>query len=135
MIYSIKANSLSGNDGLINIKETVIEFGTTKESSSLLANPAELFLSSLAACILKNVERFSDLLKFEYTQAEIVVNSTRFEKPPRMDKIEYNLRIYSHDDSLNINLLQKNIEEYGTIFNTIKSSCDIIGKVERISTL
>ena len=52
----------------------------------------------------------------------------------RIDKIEYNLRIYNHDDNLNTNLLRKNIEKFGTIFNTVKSSRDINGRVERIST-
>jgi hypothetical protein len=34
-----------------------------------------------------------------------------------MDEIQYELS-RSQDDSLNIDLLQKNIEKFGTIFNT-----------------
>ena len=133
MKYYSKANSSSKNNASIIIKDSKIIFGTTPESADNLPNPAELFLGSLSACILKNIERFSILMNFEYSNAEIKVNATRLEKPPRMDEISYELRIYSQDNNLNINLLKKNIEKFGTIFNTVKSSCSVIGKINIIS--
>jgi len=133
MKYSIKANSSAKNDGSINIKKTRISFGTTPESEDILANPAELFLAAFSACILKNVERFSMLMKFEYLSAEIIVNATRLEKPPRMDEINYELTIYSNDNKLNTRLLKKNIEKFGTIFNTVQSSCTIVGEIKKIA--
>lgn len=132
MKYCIKASSSSKNKASINIKETEFDFGITPESADILANPAELFLSSFSACILKNVERFSTLMNFEYSKAEIIVNAIRLEKPPRIDKINYELVIYSKDSTLNISLLKKNIEKFGTIFNTVQSSCSIIGAIEKI---
>jgi len=133
MKYYIKASSSSKKNASLKIKESEIVFGTTPESADNLPNPAELFLGSFAACILKNVERFSILMKFEYSNAEITVNAIRLEKPPRMDEINYELIIYSQDNSLNINLLKKNIEKFGTIFNTVKSSCSVIGDIKKIS--
>ena len=133
MKYYSKASSSSKNNASIKIKESEIAFGTTPESADNLPNPAELFLGSFSACILKNVERFSILMNFEYSNAEIIVNATRLEKPPRMDEINYELRIYSQDNNLNINLLKKNIEKFGTIFNTVKSSCSVIGEIKKIS--
>ena len=130
MKYFIKASSTSKNNASITIKQSKINFGTTPESADILANPAELFLGSFSACILKNVERFSILMNFEYSKAEITVNATRLEKPPRMDKINYELTIYSQEPNLNINLLKKNIEKFGTIYNTVKSSCSIIGEIK-----
>jgi hypothetical protein len=35
------------------------------------------------------------------------------------------------DDSLNIDLLQKNIEKFGTIFNTVKACCTVNGTVKK----
>lgn len=132
MEYSIKSISTAKEKGSTSIKKTKIEFGTTPESSVVLANPAELFLSSFSACIIKNVERFSTLMKFEYSKAEIIVRAIRKEKPSRMDEIEYVLKVYSGDNKLNIDLLKKNIEKFGTIFNTVKSSCSINGIIEKI---
>ncbi len=133
MKYFSKGNSVSKDKGSIEIKESIIVFGVTPDSADRLPNPAELFLGSLSSCILKNVERFSVLMNFEYSKAEIAIGATRLEKPPRMDKINYDLIIYSKDDTLNIDLLKKNIEKFGTIFNTVKSSCSIIGDIQKIS--
>lgn len=130
MKYAIKASSRSKKNALIYIKQSEITFGITPESAAMLPNPAELFLGSFAACILKNVERFSVLMNFEYSNAEITVNATRLEKPPRMDNIAYVLKLYTKDSHLNKNLLKKNIEKFGTIFNTIKTSCTITGEIE-----
>jgi uncharacterized OsmC-like protein len=130
MKYSIKANSYAKDNAVIPIKETFIKFGTTAESVDTLANPAELFLSSFAACILKNVERFSELMKFQYIDAAIEVSATRLEKPPRMDEIEYRLVIHTRQQDINAELLKKNIEKFGTIFNTVKLSCKINGTVK-----
>lgn len=132
MNYKIKASSSPKNNAYIEIKESELLFGTTPESENALPNPAELFLGSFSACILKNVERFSGLMNFDYSNAEITVEAIRLEKPPRMDKINYELKVYSQDVNLNINLLKKNIEKFGTIFNTVKSSCSVTGEVMKI---
>ncbi len=133
MKYSITARSSSKNNASIQIKQAEINFGTTPESSDLLANPAELFLGSLSACILKNVERFSSIMNFEYSRAEILVSATRLEKPPRIDSINYVLKIYGQDTNLNSNLLKRNIEKFGTIVNTVSASCTIHGEIIIVS--
>lgn len=133
MEYHIKAKSSSKSDASINIKESKFGFGISPDRAELLANPAEIFLGSLSACILKNVERFSGLMKFEYSRADIHLKAERLDNPPRMDNIEYELKIYSEDSSLNIPLLKKNIEKFGTIFNTVKSSCNISGSIKKVS--
>ena len=129
MNYHIKASSTSNQDAIISIKQSDIDFGTTSKTSDILPNPAELFLGSFSACMLKNVERFSGIMKFTYSKATLEVNATRLEKPPRMDNIIYNLTIYSNDKKLNTNLLKKNIEKFGTIYNTVKLSCTISGTI------
>jgi len=132
MKYFCNASSTSRNNASLKIKNSEINFGTIPEAADTLPNPAELFLGSFSACILKNVERFSDLMHFEYSKAEIMVKATRLEKPPRMDDINYELMIYSSDDNLNIDLLKKNIEKFGTIFNTVKSTCTVSGQIKQI---
>ncbi len=129
MEYICKSISRSNNNASIKIKNSEITFGITPESNDDLPNPAELFLGSFSACILKNVERFSHLMNFKYSNAELTVSATRLEKPPRIDEINYELIIYSQDKKLNVDLLKKNIEKFGTIFNTVKTSCSINGEI------
>ena len=131
MEYSISAISVAKNDAILDIKESKIAFGTTEKTADELPNPAELFLSSFAACILKSVERFSNFLHFEYDKAEIKVSATRLEKPPRLEDIQYELTIFSKDEKLNIGLLKKNLEKFGTIFNTVQKACSVSGTVEK----
>ncbi|WP_417875251.1 OsmC family protein [Xanthomarina gelatinilytica] len=133
MNYTVKAEAFSKSKASIHIKQTEIPFGITPHTSDTLANPAELFLGSVSSCILKNVERFSEFMNFEYSRAEITINATRLEKPPRMDEINYELLIYSQDINLNLDLLKKNIEKFGTIFNTVKICCTITGTIKKIS--
>ena len=132
MNYLIKASSISNQDAVVHIKQSNIDFGTTSKTAKTLPNPAELFLGSFASCILKNVERFSGMMKFTYSKATIQVNGTRLENPPRMENIIYNLTIYSNDKKLNPDLLKKNIEKFGTIYNTVKLSCSISGTISTI---
>ena len=135
MNYQIKASSLSNEDAIIHIKASDIDFGTTSKTAEVLPNPAELFLGSFAACMLKNVERFSAMMKFSYTKTTLNVSATRLENPPRMENINYDLTIYTKDDKLNVELLKKNIEKFGTIYNTIKLSCSISGTIKTIKNV
>ena len=131
MNYSIQAESVADNEGNIFIKESKIDFGTTPKAEETLPNPAELFLGAFASCILKNVERFTKLMQFNYEKAALSVKAARLEHPPRMEHLSYELLIYSQDEKLNLKLLQKNIEKFGTIFNTVKQSCSISGEISK----
>lgn len=129
MNYSIEAVSDANNDAVVHVKESDITFGTTERTTETLPNPAELFLGSFAACILKNVERFSNMMRFSYEKAELTVRATRLENPPRMDHLNFELTIYTKDEKLNSDLLKKNIEKFGTIYNTVKQVCTISGNI------
>jgi uncharacterized OsmC-like protein len=126
MNYTITATSAPETNGQIAIGETTINFGTVANSNQL-ANPAEVFLSAFAACMLKNVARFSEMMHFNYEKATVEVTATREEKPPRIEQLTYVLTIQSTDPKLNPELLKKNIEKFGTIFNTVAKSCTVIG--------
>lgn len=128
MEYQIQATSSSSDRATVTIREASIHFGT-RPVDEHLPNPAELFLSALAACILKSTQRFSGFMQFEYATAEIEVNAVRLEKPPRMETIKYRLRIVTNND-INLALLKKNIEKFGTIYNTINAVCTIVGEIE-----
>jgi hypothetical protein len=68
------------------------------------------------------------MMNFDYS-AEITV-SARLEKPPRMDEIIYELSVYSQDSSKYWFI--KNIEKFGTIFNTVKASA-VMGEIKKIT--
>lgn len=133
--YQITASSISSQDAVMHIKQSDIDFGTTPKTEDELPSPAELYLGAFSACMLKNVERFSKMMRFSYTKTTVEVNATRLENPPRMDNIDYKLTIYSNDPKLNKDLLKRNIEKFGTIYNTVKLACSITGSIEKVDNV
>jgi uncharacterized OsmC-like protein len=135
MEYHLTASSICNEKAKLHFKNTDTLIGTTVATSDSLPNPAEVFLGAFAACMLKNVERFSEMMKFDYAKTTLKVSATRLENPPRMDDIQYELTLYSDDVKLNTELLKKNLEKYGTIYNTVNLSCSITGEIHKISNV
>lgn len=127
MTFSLSATSSSVDEGLITSRENEFAFGATKTSE--LPSPAELLIGAFAACCLKNVERFSTFMKFDYDHAEIKVVSTRQTQPPMIRSINFDLVVYSNGAKINEGLLLRNLQKFGTIYNTLNAVCEIDGNI------
>ena len=129
MDYTITANSSPANQGTLNLKNGDVSFGVSKETGVSLSSPVDIYLSALAACILKNIERFSEMMKFKYNQAQIKVTATHCLNPSRLENIIYEVIIISNEDTINTSLLKRNLEKFGTIYFMISQTCSISGEV------
>lgn len=127
MKFTIKAASDSREEGVIEIDGNNIPFGVTGKND--LPSPADLLVSAFAACCLKNVERFSEFMHYNYDRAEISVEATRKDKPPMMEKISFIIIVHTNDPNINAGLLFRNIQKFGTIYNTLNAVCEINGEV------
>jgi len=127
--YEIQAEVMSGGSAEAKANQSVVKFDATSGRDDVLPNPAELLLASLSACILKNVQRYSEILKIPYRSAKITVNGVRNDNPPFMKEINYTLEIDTDADERKINNWHKNIVKFGTITNTLLKSCEVSGKV------
>ena len=130
LTYNVNAKSKKGGLAYAEANNDKIEFDASAGRKDNLPNPAELLLSSLAACMLKNVERFSSLLKFDYSDAQVQVIGERNDSPPFMKSIKYTLKVDSEMDLQKLNLLHKNILKFGTITNTLAKALDLSGTIE-----
>lgn len=110
-------------------KQEVIEFDTSAGQSDALPGPADLLTMAFAACVLKNVERFSQILPFRYEEASIAVVAERQDAPPKMTRVSYSLRLVTEEPEKQVELLHLNIRRHGTIFNTLAATCDVSGDV------
>ena len=129
--YEISGTSVKGGGGAtIAANKTNIRFDATDDRDNILPNPAELLLSALAACILKNVERYSIKLHIPYQRARVVVHGTRSDVPPAMQQINYLLEVETDANERKLNLLHRNIIKFGTITNTLNKSCDVKGEIK-----
>jgi len=127
--YKIIAHSNKGGEAFTEANHTSVNFDASSRRKDNLPNPAELLLTSLAACLLKNVERFSEILKYDFTKAIIEVNGTRNDSPPFMSEITYKLKVQSNMDEKKLNLLHKNILKFGTITNTLAKATHLTGNI------
>lgn len=128
MNYQVSGSINPTRDATFSAKNSHVSFGVLSDQEDL-PNPAELLLGAFAACCLKNVQRFSDLLGFDYVTATIEVTGERQEKPTKIIAISYVIHIKSVDGKLNPKLLHKNLQKFGTIYNTLKEMCDVSGEL------
>lgn len=127
--YHISAHSTKGGEARAEANKGVIPFDASTGKKDALPNPTELLLTSLAACMLKNVERFSVLLKFDYDWANIEVHGVRNDSPSYISEVTYTLTIASEMEERTTELLHRNILKYGTITNTIAKAVKLQGTI------
>lgn len=128
MQYQISGSINSDRVAVFSVKKHDILFGLQSDQEDL-PNPAELLLGAFSACCLKNVQRFSELLGFTYTNVSIEVTGERQEKPTKIVAIHYAIHLSSSDKKLNPELLHKNLQKFGTIYNTLKELGDVSGEI------
>jgi uncharacterized OsmC-like protein len=129
--YNISATVQQGGLAQATANHSGIAFDATSGRDDILPNPAELLLTSLAACMLKNVQRYSEILHIPYRIARITIHGIRNDNPPFMSEISYLLEIDTDADEHQLNTWHKNILKFGTITNTLKRSCLLEGTLKK----
>jgi uncharacterized OsmC-like protein len=132
--YQVHGVSRPGGHGSILCNTTTVRADTGSVSDGFRPGPAELLCASLAACLLKNIERFSGLLPFEYEVASVTVEAERQDSPPQMTRMSYHIEIASEEPAHRAELLHRNILKFGTITNTIAAACELSGDLVVRST-
>jgi uncharacterized OsmC-like protein len=127
--YAVDAENRPGGTATISARTSTLAFDGSTETGELLPGPADLLAAALAACLLKNVERFSHLLPFRYEHASVHVEVEREEPPPRIVRARYILRIVTDEPEQRVDLLHRNILRFGTITNTLAAACDLSGTI------
>lgn len=127
--YEIEASVVGAGVSEGRCKRSAIRFDTSPAQGDELPGPAELLALAFAACVLKNVERFSELLPFDYSGAHVRVTAERQETPPRFTSIHYELRVETSEPPERVDLLHRNLVKFGTVYNTLASACEVTGVV------
>ena len=132
--YTAEADTTDDGVGRITANSSTIEFDRAWPTTErpLLPGPGELLAAAFAACAIKNVERFSQILPFAYDSAEIDVELHRSDHPSRFDRIDYVVRIVTDEPRSRVDLLAKNLAKHGTVYNTLAAACDIDGRIDTI---
>lgn len=131
--YHVTAHRIDEHGSQAETKEASITLDTDMQGRPDAFNPAELFLASIAACMIKGIERVSPMLGFELNGVEIHLHGVRQDSPPKMISIDYELIIATEENDQRLELLHKNVRKYGTISNTVAEATKLEGTIRRKS--
>jgi uncharacterized OsmC-like protein len=127
--YVVRATTVPGGHGEIIARGVSLAFDGSQADDLDAPGPADLLASALAACVLKNVERFSKILPFEYRSASVEVTLGRQDAPPKIIHGRYQLRIETDEPAVRCDLLHRNVGKFGTISNTLALAFELEGEL------
>ena len=129
--YTITARRLDAHGSEACTKDAVLVIDTDLAGRPDAFNPAELFLASIAACMLKGIERVTPLLQFQLDGVAISLRGQRQDSPPKMLSVAYEISVETDEPDARLDLLHKNVRKYGTISNTVADALDLQGVLVR----
>lgn len=115
-------------------KKATIYLDTNVQGFTDAFNPAELLMAAVSACMIKGIERVAPMLKFSFRGVEVKLHGVRQDVPPKMESITYEIVIDTDEDDHRLELLHKNIKQFGTVFNTVAGNTTLEGKILRKSS-
>ena len=129
--YRVNARRIDSHGSEASTKEARIFLDTDMAGRPDAFNPAELLLASLAACILKGTERVIPMLEFGLRGIEVSLHGFRQDSPPKMVRIDYQIVVDTDESDARIDLLHRNLQKYGTIYNTLNEATELSGTIRR----
>ena len=129
--YRVSAHRIDAHGSEAAAKDATIALDTDTAGRLDAFNPAELLLASLAACMIKGIERVAPILKFSFDGVEVNLYAARQDKPPKMVSITYELIVDTDESDRRLELLHDNVRKFGTISNTIAGATKLEGAIWR----
>ena len=129
--YSVSARRVDAHGSEAAAKEAVLTLDTSMQGRVDAFNPAELFLASIAACMIKGIERVAPMIHFQFRGAQVKLHGARQDAPPMMVSVDYEIIVDTDEDDRRLELLHTNIRKYGTISNTVARATTLEGTIRR----
>ncbi len=129
--YRVSARRLDAHGSEAHTKEATLTLDTDMKGRPDAFNPAELFLASIAACMIKGIERVAPMIHFQFRGAEVKLHGMRQDAPPMMVSVDYEIIVDTDEDDRRLELLHTNIRKYGTISNTVAKATKLEGTIRR----
>ena len=89
------------------------------------------FSPSIAACMIKGIERVAPMIHFQFRGVEVKLHGIRQDAPPMMVSVDYEIIVDTDEDDRRLELLHTNIRKYGTISNTVAKATKLEGTIRR----
>ncbi|MDI6838179.1 MAG: OsmC family protein [Rhizobiaceae bacterium] len=129
--YKVSARRIDGHGSEAVAKDARILLDTDIAGRPDAFNPAEMLLASLAACILKGAERVIPMLAFELQGIQVNLHGSRQDSPAKVVRIDYEIVVDTAESDARLDLLHRNLQKYGTIYNTLAGATELVGSIRR----
>ena len=129
--YRVVAQRIDAHGSLARTKKAEVLLDTAMAGRDDAFNPAELFLASLAACMIKGIERVTPMLGFQLRGVEVSLRAVRQDAPPKIVSVNYELVVDTDEDDRRLELLHTNVRKFGTISNTVAQATRLEGSIRR----
>lgn len=129
--YHVTARRLDQNGAVATAKNAQLTLDTDLAGRADAFNPAELFLASIAACMIKGIERVTPMLKFDLRGVEVRLHAVRQDAPLLIVSVDYQLIVDTDESDQRLDLLHRNVRKYGTISNTVALATRLEGTIGR----
>ena len=133
LTYDVSAKRVDSHGSLAQAKQAEIVLDTDMAGRLDAFNPAELFLASIAACMIKGIERVTPMLNFDLRGVTVSLHGERQDSPPKMVSVTYVLTVDTDESDQRLELLHKNVRKFGTISNTVAQTVNLTGIIKRLS--
>ena len=127
--YTVTAVTRGDGTAVAHLPGADLVFDASPTQGDEHPGPADLLTAAFAACMLKNVARFGEILHFAWQHASVEVQGERQDTPPKMTAITYRLTVVTDEPPHRVELLHRNLTKYGTIYNTLAAVCEVTGEV------
>lgn len=129
--YRVSARRLDAHGSEATTKDARLTLDTDMKGRADAFNPAELFLASIAACMIKGIERVAPMINFPFRGVEVHIKGVRQDAPPMIVAVDYEIIVDTDEDDRRLELLHTNVRKYGTISNTVAKATKLEGTVRR----
>lgn len=129
--YRVSARRLDAHGSEARTKQASLVLDTDLQGRPDAFNPAELFLASIAACMIKGIERVAPMIHFQFRGVEVRLHGMRQDAPPMMVSVDYELIVDTDEEDRRLELLHANVRKYGTISNTVAKATRLEGSIRR----
>jgi uncharacterized OsmC-like protein len=129
--YAVQARRIDAHGSEATTKDAKLILDTDVKGRPDAFNPAELFLASIAACMIKGIERVIPTLNFDLRGVEVQLHGVRQDSPPKMVSVDYLLIVDTPESDHRLELLHTNVRKYGTISNTVAAALTLTGRIVR----
>ncbi|MBR7887412.1 OsmC family protein [Marinomonas sp. A79] len=131
MTFKVNASRVDAHGSTLSCKDAGLVIDTDLQGRKDAFNPAELLMGALAACIIKGIERVTPILKFDLQGLEVEIHGVRQDAPPKMESMEYSIKVKTSESDQRLALLHDNVRKFGTVYNTIAPGTELTGTLTR----